>query len=79
MENKLGGVRPRTGRKPNFIVRMNPDAAAAARQSARDAGKQVGQWLEEAIAEKQEREKEAGNITKADSGDQPRLFFLHGQ
>jgi len=58
---------------------MNPDAAAAARQSARDAGKQVGQWLEEAIAEKQEREKEAGNVTKADSGDQPRLFFLHGQ
>ena len=26
---------------------MNPDAADAARQAARDAGKQVGQWLEE--------------------------------
>ena len=48
--------RPRTGRKPNFIVRMNPDDAAAARQAARDAGKQVGQWMEEAIREKVERE-----------------------
>ena len=58
--------RPRTGRKPTFIVRMTPDAADAARQAARDAGKQVWQWLEEAIAEKREREKEAGNVTKAD-------------
>ena len=58
--------RRRTGRKPNFIVRVNPDAADAARQAARDAGKQVWQWLEEAIAEKREREKEAGNVTKAD-------------
>ena len=45
---------------------MNPDAADTARQAARDAGKQVGQWLEEAIAEKREREKEAGDVTKAD-------------
>ena len=44
---------------------MNPDAADAARQAARDSGKQVGQWLEEAIAEKRERE-EAGDVTKAD-------------
>ena len=58
--------RPRTGRKPNFKVRMNPDAADTARQAARDAGKQVGQWLEEAIAEKREHEKEAGDVTKAD-------------
>ena len=48
--------RPRTGRKPNFIVRMNPNEAAACRAAARDAGKQVGQWLEEAIREKIERE-----------------------
>ena len=48
--------RPRTGQKPNFIVRMNPAEATAARQAARDAGKQVGQWLEEAIREKIERE-----------------------
>ena len=45
---------------------MNPEHAAAARQAARDAGKQVGQWLEEAITKKQEREKVAGNVTKAD-------------
>jgi len=44
---------------------MNPGAAAA-RKSAKDAGKQVGQCLEEAITDKQEREKEAGNVTKAD-------------
>lgn len=48
--------RPRTGRKPNFIVRMNPTDAAAARQAARDAGKQVGKRLEDAIREKIERE-----------------------
>ena len=58
--------RPRTGRKPNFIVRMNPEHAAAARQAARDAGKQVGQWLEEAITEKQEREKGEEDVTKVD-------------
>ena len=57
---------------------MNPEHAAAARQAARDAGKQVGQWLEEAITEKQEREKEAGNVTKAD-WNQPGLSFLHAQ
>jgi predicted HicB family RNase H-like nuclease len=57
--------RPRTGRKPNFIVRMNPEHAAAARQSARDAGKQVGQWLEEAITEKREREQGAEDVNKA--------------
>jgi hypothetical protein len=45
---------------------MNPAEAVAARQAARDTGKQVGQWLEEAIREKIEREKEAGNVTKAD-------------
>ena len=28
--------RPRTGRKPNFIVRMNPEHAAAARQVAKE-------------------------------------------
>ena len=58
--------RPRTGRKPNFIVRMNPEHAAAARQAARDAGKQVGQWLEEAITEKREREQGEEDVAKAD-------------
>ena len=59
--------RPRTGRKPNFIVRMNPESANTPRQAARDAGEQVGQWLEEAIAEKRVREKEAEDVTEADS------------
>ena len=45
---------------------MNPEHAAAARQAARDAGKQVGQWLEEAITEKREREQGAEDVTKAD-------------
>ena len=45
---------------------MNPEHAATARQAARDEGKQIGQWLEEAITEKQQGEKEAGNVTKAD-------------
>ena len=44
---------------------MNPEHAADARQSARDAGKQVGQWLEEAITEKQERDKGEGYVAKA--------------
>ena len=44
---------------------MNPEHAAAARQSAKDAGKQVGQWLEEAITEKREREQGAEEVNKA--------------
>ena len=61
---------------------MNPGHAAAARLAARDAGKQVGQWLEEAITEKREREKEAEDVTKTDrlgTRDQPRIPVLHGQ
>ena len=45
---------------------MNPEHPVAARQAARDAGKQVGQWLEEAITEKQEREKGEEDVTKVD-------------
>ena len=33
---------------------------------AKGKGHTVGKWLEEAINEKIEREKEAGNVTKAD-------------
>ena len=44
---------------------MNPEHAAAARQSAKDAGKQVGQWLEEAITEKRKREQGAEEVNKA--------------
>ncbi len=45
---------------------MNPDAYQAARVEAVKAKKTVGQWLEEAISEKIEREKEAEDVTKAD-------------
>ena len=58
--------RPRTGRKPNFIVRMNPESANTARQAARDAVKQVGQWMEEAISERRVREKEWEILHEAD-------------
>ena len=47
--------RPRTGVTPNFVVRVNPAAADAARLAARQSGKRVGHWLEEAIWEKLER------------------------
>ena len=48
--------RPRTGRTPNISLRLNPDAYQAARVEAIKAKKTVGQWLEEAIREKIERE-----------------------
>ena len=48
--------RPRTGRTPNISLRLNPDAYQAARVEAVKAKKTVGQWLEEAIREKIERE-----------------------
>ena len=37
-----------------------------AAQHAKNQGHTVGRWIEEAINEKIEREKEAGNVTKAD-------------
>ena len=58
--------RPRTGRTPNISIRIDPDAYQAARISAVTARKTVGQWLEEAIQEKREHEKEAEDVTKAD-------------
>ena len=58
--------RPLTDRKPNTIVLMNHDSADSARQAARYASKQIGQWLEEAITEKRRGEKETGNVTKGD-------------
>ena len=58
--------RPRTGQTPNISLRINPDAYQAARVEAVKARKTVGQWMEEAIREKIEREKEAGDVTMAD-------------
>ena len=48
--------RPRTGRTPNISLRINPYAYQSARAEAVKARKTVGQWLEEAIREKIERE-----------------------
>ena len=50
--------RPRAGQTPNINLRINPDAYHAARIEAVTAKKTVGQWLEEAINEKIDREKE---------------------
>jgi len=51
---KIG--RPRTGRTPNFSIRINPDALQLARHAAVNQEKTLGQWLEEAITEKIQRE-----------------------
>ena len=53
MSAKIG--RPRTGRKPNFSIRIDPDALQQAREDAVTQKKTLGQWLEEAIKEKIQR------------------------
>ena len=58
--------RPRTGRTPNISLRINLDAYQVARVAAVKVKMTVGQWLEEAITEKREREQEAEDVTKAD-------------
>ena len=47
-------------------MRMEPSMLKLAAQHAKAKGHTVGNWLKEAIHEKIEREKEAGNVTKAD-------------
>ena len=54
MSGKIG--RPRTGRKPNFSIRINTDALQQARYAAVSQEKTLGEWLEEAIMEKIQRE-----------------------
>ena len=49
--------RPRTGMTPNVSIRLNEAARHKARIAAVTARKTLGQWLEEAIEEKIEREK----------------------
>jgi predicted HicB family RNase H-like nuclease len=56
MGSKIG--RPRTGRKPNFSIRIDPAALGQARASSKAQKKTLGKWIEEAIAEKVERELE---------------------
>ena len=48
--------RPPTGRTPNVSIRLGKEALELANERARAEGKTVGQWLEEAIREKAERE-----------------------
>jgi predicted HicB family RNase H-like nuclease len=48
--------RPRTGRKPNTSIRVDLETLHQARVAAVTAKKTLGQWLEEAIQEKIERE-----------------------
>ena len=62
--NRVG--RPPTGHQPRLSVRMEPSMLKLASEYAKTKGHTVGKWLEEAISEKIEREKEAGNVTKAD-------------
>ena len=54
MRAKIG--RPKTGRKPNFSIRINASALQQARDAAVISKKTLGQWLEEAILEKTQRE-----------------------
>ena len=54
MSAKIG--RPKTGRKPNFSIRIDPNALQQARDAAVMQKKTLGQWLEEAIIEKVDRE-----------------------
>ena len=48
--------RPPTGRLPNLSIRMAPEARRLASDAAKVQGMTLGQWLEEAIREKIERE-----------------------
>jgi len=62
--NRVG--RPATGHQPRLSVRMDPTMLKLASQHAKGKGHTVGRWIEQAIREKIEREKEADNVTKAD-------------
>jgi len=55
MRAKIG--RPKTGRKPNFSIRINPSALQQARDAAVMNKNTLGQWLEEAVLEKAQRER----------------------
>ena len=48
--------RPRTGIKPNTSIRVDLDILHQARVAAVSQKKTLGQWLEEAIVEKIERD-----------------------
>ena len=62
MNAKIG--RPKTGRKPNFSIRINPSVLQQARDAAVASKKTLGQWLEEAIVEKIDREQKSKEVQK---------------
>ncbi|HEY78045.1 MAG TPA: hypothetical protein G4O09_02920 [Dehalococcoidia bacterium] len=49
------------GIRPNLSIRMNPEVLHKARVSAVTRRKTLGQWLEEAIIEKIQREQKIDN------------------
>ena len=57
----------RSGIKPNTSIRIDPEALHQARVAAVIDRKTLGQWLEEAIKEKVEREKGRNDVTETDS------------
>ena len=48
-------------------LRMLPSAHRQAKIAAVPEGKTLGMWIEEAIREKVERDKEEGNVTQSNS------------
>ena len=75
--------RPPTGHQPRLSVRMDPKALRLAGELAKADGKTVGRWLEEAIREKGERERNHGStLTQGHcqgTGHIPGILILHGQ
>jgi len=55
MAKQIG--RPRTGNRPNTTIRIYPDILHQGRVAAVIQKKTLGRWLEEAILEKIERDK----------------------
>ena len=60
-------MQKRSGIKPNISIRIDPDVLHQARIGAVTAKQTLGQWLEEAIREKIEREKGDSNVTPTNS------------
>jgi len=58
MGSKVG--RSRTGRKPNFSIRIDPAALEQAQTGTVTHKKILGRWLEEAIMEKIKGEQKRG-------------------
>ena len=56
--------RPPTGRTPNVSIRLEREVLQLANERAKAESKTVGQWLEEAIREKAEREEKQNDYSK---------------